>query len=80
LEASHSFILQYLLIFKVTSRIQGGNKHAGTSVVKPLHFIREYEYHRYSTAEKFTMELVFPVVHSDASHFQEYAQYSKLLS
>jgi hypothetical protein len=76
LEASHSFILQYLLIFKVTSRIQGGNKHAGTSEAKPLHFVHEYVDHRYSSGEKFTKELVFPVVHSDASHFQEYAQYS----
>ena len=76
MEASRSFTLQYLLIFKATSRIQGGNKHAGTSVAKPLHFVHEYVYHRYSAAEKFTKELVFPVVHSDASHFQEYAQYS----
>ncbi len=80
MEASHSFILQYLLISKVTSRIQGGNKHAGTSVVKPLHFICEYVDHRYSTGEKFTKELVFPVVHSDVSHFQEYSQYLSLLN
>ncbi len=76
MEASHSFILQYLLKFKATSRIQGGNKHAGTSVAKPLNFVHEYVYHLYSAAEKFTKELVFPVTHSDASHFKEYAQYS----